>query len=118
MSEKILNEIFFGKWKGKYTVDWCDLCDTAIIICPHCNNSSCNCGGCEICINDPDAKEFNECKTRVQDYMNEADRLAYERGLRIKKHILQTICKGEKSIDWEKLFQNGELNHYEALWFR
>ena len=90
-----------------------DLCDTAIIICPHCHNGSCNGGGCDICINDSDAKEFNECKTQVQNYLTEEERLVYQKALRIKHHILGTLSNGEKSIDWKKLKDEGQLSSWE-----
>lgn len=104
---------FAKKWKDKYPITWCELCETAIIICTHCHNSSCNGGGCDICINDPDAKEFNECKTHVWDYLTEEEKLIYEKGLRIKRHIIDTISRGEKSINWKKLQEDGELSQTE-----
>ena len=115
---QLLIDPFLEKWRGKYPITWCDECDVAIIICPHCHNSSCNGGGCDICINDQDAKDFMECNRKIQDYLNEADKLAYEKALRIKRHILDTLSDGEKTIDWEKKFKEGKLNEYETLWFR
>jgi hypothetical protein len=37
------------KFKNKYDIFWCDLCETAYIKCPACGNSSCNGGGCVKC---------------------------------------------------------------------
>lgn len=35
--------MFEGQWY------WCSVCETPAISCNHCNNSSCNAGGCEKC---------------------------------------------------------------------
>jgi len=110
---QFISDPFVEKWRGKYTVTWCHDCEVAIIICPHCYNSSCNGCGCEICVNDPDAKEFMECKTQVQCYLNETDKLIYEKALRIKRHILETLAKGEKQIDWKKCQEDGQLSEWE-----
>lgn len=45
------------KFKGKYTIYWCELCKGASIECKSCNASSCNGFGCSICNND--LKEFS-----------------------------------------------------------
>ena len=43
-------------WKSKkgnlYHLTYCTLCETDCIVCPHCDNSSCNGGGCDKCIDD------------------------------------------------------------------
>ena len=110
---QLLIDPFLDKWKDKYPITWCDLCDTAIIICPECHNSSCNGGGCNKCINDPDAKEFSECKTHIWNYLTEDEKIIHEKGLRIKKHILETLSRGEKHIDWKLLRERGELSQHE-----
>jgi hypothetical protein len=38
--------------------------------------------------------------------------------LRIKKHILETLAKGEKEINWKKLQSNGELSAWEEQLFK
>lgn len=47
-------------WKSKtgklYQKDYCSLCEVDIVICPKCENSSCNGGGCDYC--EEDFKEW------------------------------------------------------------
>jgi methionyl-tRNA synthetase len=119
MSEsELLDDIFYGKkWRGKYKVSWCDLCDTAIITCPKCKNGSCNGGGCEECINDKDSIEFNEVKTRVEDYLTEEEIKIYQKCLELKKYILETVRDGDKEIDWNKLDKNGKLSDWNRKMF-
>jgi len=117
-NNQLIVDPFLEKWRGKYPIVWCDLCDIAIIICPECHNGSCNGGGCDVCINDQDAKDFNECKVCVEEYLSEAERIIYKKSLRIKHHIMESLALGEKSIDWEKRFKDGKLNPEESLWFR
>jgi tRNA U54 and U55 pseudouridine synthase Pus10 len=117
--DRLLKEVFGGKkWKDKYFVEWCDLCDTAIIICldPNCGGSSCNGHSCEKCHDD--ITEFDLCKTKVQDYLSKDEIRIYEKSLRIKKHILETLAKGEKEINWKKLQSNGELSAWEEQLFK
>jgi len=40
---------------------WCQLCETAYVVCEACQNSSCNCGGCDEC------KELWEEVSRIKD---------------------------------------------------
>lgn len=37
------------KWKG-FNLDWCRTCDTVYYSCEICKNSSCNGGGCDVCM--------------------------------------------------------------------
>lgn len=105
-----LDEIFdCGKrWKNKYQVTWCDLCVTAIITCPSCNNSSCNGGGCKLC--DLDFDEFNRNKIRVEAYLTKEEIQVFRKAEYLKKYILQSIKKGKTEIDFKKLQADGELS--------
>jgi hypothetical protein len=120
MNEKRLLRELSGekKWKDKYFVEWCDLCDIAIIICPEpgCGGSSCNGHSCEKC--DKDITEFNSYKTKVQDYLSKDEIRIYEKCLRIKRHILETLANGEKEINWKKLQSEGQLSGWEEGLFK
>jgi hypothetical protein len=102
-------------WKDKYELSWCDLCDVAVITCPECKNSSCNSGSCDKC--KEDMKEFSSYKCKVQNYLSEDEIKVYEKSLRIKRHILNTIPLGIKEIDWKKLQSDGELSEWEESLF-
>jgi hypothetical protein len=95
-------------WKNKYAVDWCELCRTAIIICPKCQNSSCNGGGCEECLKD--WAEFKEYKRRVENYLTEDEIKIYNKCEALKDLIVKTIREEEKGINWEKIQKEGKLS--------
>jgi hypothetical protein len=114
--EEILSSIFGdSKWKNKYPVEWCSLCDTAIIGCAVCAGTTCNGHSCEFCNQDFD--EFCDCKRRVSDYLTEDETAIYQKSLRIKKFILETLRDGDKEIDWNKLNENGELSQNDQNMF-
>lgn len=106
-----------NKWKGKYVVSWCHLCNTASIShhgCPG-HGSSCNAGGCPDCIED--FKEFNKLKTTVEDYITEEEAKTWEKCLRLRKHIVESLQRGEKQLYWEKLAKEGHLSQNERQMF-
>lgn len=115
--EELLDEIFSEKkWKDKYFVEWCDLCDTAIIVCKDCKNSSCNGGGCNSCIND--FNEFNSCKTKIHEYLSDEEIQIYEKCLRLKKHIIESLNCGEKEINWKQRLADGKFSKNEEEMFK
>ena len=109
---RILDEMG-GKWKGKYAINWCHMCDTASIShngCPG-HGSSCNSGGCKECLDD--FTEFNKLKTSVQDYITPEEAKVWEKCLRIRKHIVESLQRCEKEIVWAKLSKEGHLSQHE-----
>lgn len=103
-------------WKGKYEIDWCGLCDCAIIICPSCGNCSCNGGGCPECLKD--WPEFKVIKKHVQDYLTPEEHLAYEKGHRLKRMIMESIAAGQPEIDWKKQDEAGKLSENDREMFK
>lgn len=115
--KEMLDDVFgIKKWKGKYKVEWCDLCDCATIICPACGLNDCSCGGCKEC--GKDHKEWRKVKNTVHHYLNENEKLIYDKCLRIKKHLLESIGKGENEINFKKLQAGGNLSSNEEIMFQ
>lgn len=111
--QKLLRQIFDEdyQWKG-CELDWCSSCEVASISCPAgCHGSSCNCGGCEVCI--PLHQEFSQSKTHVRDYMTEEETKAYMKGLKLRKLILESLNLGETEINWQRLYETGELSQHD-----
>lgn len=102
------------KWKN-YELDWCEICDTAIIVCPECGATSCNATCCESCMDD--MIEFNKHKTVVSDYLTEEEIVAYWKCRRLKKLIMKSLEKDEMRINWNKLLEEGELSDYDCKLF-
>ena len=121
MNEERLMRRIFGesKWRNKYEFDWCDLCDCAIVICnePECHGTTCNCTGCEKCINDADYKDFENVKNRVEFYLTEDEIKIYHKARRIKELIMHTIGMGDKEIDFQKLKAQGHLSRSDEEMF-
>ena len=111
MSERETLDEIFGEtpmWKSKYKVKWCELCETAIVVCPTCGNTSCNSGGCDSCNDDFD--EFNKSKSCIEDYLNEDEMKAYYKARYLKDFILKSLGKGELEIDFKRMEKDGELS--------
>lgn len=110
--EKLMAQIFGTVWKGKYPVDWCDICDCVSISCPeeNCHATSCNCGSCDKCSADID--EFNSYNCKIENYLTEEEKLIYFKCMEIKKFIIESVCKGEKEINFKKLKEDGQLCEY------
>lgn len=94
----------------KYTIGWCDLCNTATITCPECKYGSCSGGGCEKCTED--FKNFSNRKTRISDYLNDEEKLIYNKILSIKKFIINHIGYRDE-IDFKHLKKEGQMSRYE-----
>lgn len=106
--EDLLNEIFGAKWKG-YTVSYCHACDTAIIICPECKNTSCSGGGCEKCAFD--FREFTQTTMHhVCDYLEPYEMEIYKKGIRLQLLMVDSLGCGEIKIDFNKLKKDGRLS--------
>ena len=117
MCEQEILDDWAPKWKGKYTVTWCNLCDVAIIICPEvgCHGTSCNGGGCEKCL--PDELEFRKLNRHVEDYLTGEEAAAWRKGERLKEFILESLRRGEVKIDFNKLDAAGELSGRDKALF-
>jgi hypothetical protein len=119
-ADTLLDYLNYDKWKGTngyYAVKWCDLCDTATISCleEKCNGSSCNGTGCIKCR--PDFSKFNESKTCVKEYLTVEEQGLYDKFVQLKRHIIDSLLRGEKEIDWQKLDKEGRLSEYDCHLF-
>ena len=104
-------------WKEKYWLSWCDLCNTASIKCPVCEfGSSCNGGSCKECHDD--FTEFHKCRTTVYEYLTEAEVKVYQKCLRVQDFIMIALERGNQTIDWRKLREEGELSKRDEEIFR
>jgi hypothetical protein len=109
---ELLDEIFDGgkKWKGKFRIWWCDLCDTFSIGCTDkaCTGSSCNAHGCKECIEPHN--DFNKnAKTNPKEYLNSAEQEVYEKIWWLKKYMRESLLESEYEINWKRMKQQGKL---------
>ncbi len=116
--EELLDDIFGDnkKWKGKFRLWWCDLCDTFSIGCPKkCGGSSCNACGCPECIEEH--KNFNKnAKTNPKDYLNEEEQKTYDKINWLKKYMKESLLENEYEINWKRMKQQGNLcKHTQEL---
>lgn len=102
-------------WKGRYGIGYCELCDTAYIACPDCNNTSCNGGGCDKC--NAEFSEFVKAKTGVRDYLSEEEIETYEKTLRLKRLIVRALENGDSKIDWKKMHEKRMLSQNDEMTF-
>jgi hypothetical protein len=106
----------FTKYKEKYPVQWCNLCEVAIISCPICENASCNGSGCEECKND--FIEFTANKShRIETYLTEDEIKLLHKFHSIKKHMIDTLSEGIMKIDWLELDKAGRLSQNDRDMF-
>lgn len=119
MSEEtlLLEDIFYPQlWKDKYKVSWCNHCETAVIICPECKNTTCNGGACNSCNLDFD--EFVQTtQHRVENYLNSEEIKIYRKVKKLQELIVRSIKNGEKKINWEVLDKSGELSENDSEMF-
>lgn len=109
--QKLLSELFgemSPKWKDKYPLSWCGLCEVICSKCPVCGNISCNGGGCPECMKDyPDWKETKHC---LEDYLNASEKKTLEKLYYLKKYIIDSLANGFSEVNWKWLYDNGKLN--------
>ncbi len=113
-----LDEMFGAddeKWKQKYRVSWCGLCDTLVIKCPHCKNTSCNCGSCDHCKDD--FREFLQLKKHVSNYMTEEDYKIYERGKRLEQLLIMSFKHNFNELELKKLNEMEKLSYNDQIMF-
>lgn len=102
------NILVCEKWKDKYPVGWCNLCDCACILCESCENSSCGCSHCDKC--SLDFGEFNKSNICVEDYLTEDEIKVVHKARRIQQFIVETLSSSEPQIDFQKLKEKGWLS--------
>jgi hypothetical protein len=109
--EELLDDIFDcgKKWKGKYPIRFCDLCDVFTIGCTDkkCHGSSCNGHSCDECR--ADHFDFDTAKTYIPQYLNEEEKKVYEKIIWLKRYMKESLLKSEYSINWKRMKQQGEL---------
>ena len=106
-----LDEIFNegNRWKNKYRISWCHQCDTAIIACPECGNTSCNGGGCKQCHDD--FEEFiHKVNHSVEKYLTDEEIDIYHKCLYLRQLIVSGLKRGEHVLDFKKLQEDGHLS--------
>jgi hypothetical protein len=115
--QETLDEIFGETpiWKNTYKIKWCELCRTAIIVCPVCKNTSCNGSGCKECNDEFDL--FNKSKSCVEDYLTDSEIEAYNKAIYIKQFILKSLGRNETEIDFKRMKDAGELSELTEKMF-
>lgn len=103
-------------WNVKYILRWCYQCDSASIVCPKCNLSSCSCGSCVECHEDFIA--FNGLKTSVYEYLAENEQEIYNKGLLLRNLIVESLASGDAEINWNKLKASGNFSKHSQEIFR
>ncbi len=76
------------KWRD-YELSWCNQCDSVVITCPHCHNTSCNGGGCIECNND--FNDFNKLNISIFDFLNEEEVQTYNKIKKLKNHLINIL---------------------------
>lgn len=106
--------------REKYEIDWCQLCDTAVISCgqPGCDGTTCNGTGCQICSADQDYQDFYTAKTRVTAYLTEEEKQTYYKIRQLQKFILKSLSRGELKIDFKALKESGRLSENDKGLFK
>lgn len=118
--EEVLDSIFEDnseKWKGKYSLIYCDLCEVWSVSCQKCQTSSCSGGvsqdGCN-CLKD--FEEFYNFKQPL-DYLNSDELSIFEKARRLKKMTKQSYLAGFSEINWEYLGTNGKCSENDGKYF-
>lgn len=97
------------RWKGKYEIEWCDLCEVIIIQCPKCEATSCNCAACPECSADID--EFHALKMQPRYFLSEEENKAVEKYYRLRKWIVEDCLeKGHNDLNWERMYREGNFS--------
>ena len=117
--QDLLGEIFGTKkkWKNKYDIIWCDLCETWTIQCPNknCLASSCNGTSCKEC--HEDILDFDKAKTNVQDYLTEQEQFIYQKSMRLRELIQKSLAMGHYKINWQALSDDGNFSSFDRQLF-
>ena len=106
--EAQLQKIFGDGWKGKWPINYCDLCGCFSIVCPDCSHGSCSGGSCEKCNEAFD--EFNKLDSDLFRSLPEEERQCLERANRLK-YIMRGLLKENTAVfDVNKLWRSGKLS--------
>lgn len=107
--EELLEDIFGGAptFKGLRII-WCDLCEVFALRCLDCTNISCSGGGCDKCREA--VEEFDKYKRSPLSYLNKEERVAYEKGRRLRRLMKDSLAQGDKEIDWQKMETQGKFS--------
>ena len=105
------------KWKNKYEMNYCELCNTWAIVCDKCKNSSCNGSSCEECHEDSINFSCDYITSEIQ-YLNEEERNTWNKIQYIKKYIGECLEAGFHTINWEWLKKEGKLSEYSEKIFK
>lgn len=100
--------MFTKLWKDKYELDWCHHCDTAIIVCPDCKNSSCNGGGCESCLQD--FITFCKLKKCPSFFLAEEEKRTAKKIDCLRRYILTCLENDKDPIDFKWLKEEGHIS--------
>ena len=92
-------------WREKYKVSYCNHCESSIIICPKCKNTSCNAGGCAECSADFD--DFLKLKTHPVFFLTQEEINTYNKIARLRTIIHTCVENGKEPIDWKWLDESG-----------
>lgn len=111
-----LYSFFNRKWRNKYPIGWCHHCNRAIIECPACHNTSCNGGGCNECHDD--FSEFFPIFTCAEHYLDDNETKAYQKGLRLRRIIQDSLALEHPSINWRQMKRDGLLSQNDEEMFK
>jgi len=118
--EQLLDAIFEengNKWKGKYDLSYCDMCEVWSVSCKKCQTSSCS-GGIskDDCNCIKDFEEFYNFKQPF-DYLSTDELAIFEKIRRLKKMTQQSYLAGFSEINWEYLGTNGKCSENDEKCF-
>lgn len=113
MSDQLLEDIFNTNfWRG-YKIHWCDMCDTHVISCKECKNSSCNGGGCDKC--DKDFDDFMALKPYPIHYLTAQEVDVVRKYWAIKRLLPISIAQGYESFDPKELREHMSIREEEIF---
>ncbi len=116
--ERLLNKIFGGEpklWRGKHEIGWCDHCEVIIAKFACCGATSCNCAGCDQCIED--SRAFSALHNQPRYHMREDEHLAVERFFRLRHFIVKCLEGGLDQLSWEHVYREGWASEHDQSLF-
>lgn len=112
-----MSDIFGERtWKGDYPLKWCDACHAAAIVCEECDIPSCSGGGCDQC--QEAFQNFHQSTIVVEAYLTEEEIKIYQKALRIRHFMMESLQQGEMVIDWKRLQREGSLSRHDEEIFQ
>ena len=106
--QDLLDQIFdTGRYKNRYKVRFCDMCDIHYLICPDCNGGGCSPDKlCDLCRED--IEYFNSNVKSVCSYLTRAEQEAIQKARHVKKLLKESHDAGRTEIDWEYVGTEGK----------